>query len=99
MPAYRKASIREVSSSAYELGGRVLQGILRRNPQDGTVKISETAILDWLSRYEGQEVALILLPVEEEVPLDVRSCRTCGRDYVGSECPTCKEARIRLRGR
>jgi hypothetical protein len=35
----------------------------------------------------------------DERPIDPRTCRTCGREYYGIECPHCRDARIRLRGR
>lgn len=98
MPAYRKASIRELASDAYEVGGYVLQGTLQRNPE-GQWLLDKTTLDDWLNRHVGQEVVMLLIPWESEQVMETRICQVCGREFVGPECPTCREARIRLRGR
>jgi hypothetical protein len=98
MPAYRKASIRELASDTYEVGGYVLQGTLQRGPE-GQWLLDKTALDDWLNRHVGQEVVMLLIPWESEQVMETRICQVCGREFVGLECPTCREARIRLRGR
>ncbi len=97
MPAYRKASIRELSLSAYELGGRVFQGILRRT--DDGWRVGNMSLEQFLERAQGREVAVLVFDMEEDVPMEKKVCRTCGREYIGSTCPYCRETRLRLRGR
>jgi hypothetical protein len=99
MPAYRKASIREVTKAAYELDGRFAQGIVHRDPESGRWLVGNTSVEDWLSRNEHQDVTLIVLSMDDDRPMRTRVCRTCGREYTGVECPHCREVRTRLRGR
>jgi hypothetical protein len=98
MPAYRKASIRELTRAAYELDGRFIEGRLHREVGSGRWLVDNTPLEEWLSQNEGQIVTLLLLSLEDERPLDERVCMTCGRKYIGVECPHCKEVRTRLRG-
>ncbi|MCS7281919.1 MAG: hypothetical protein RMK65_02320 [Anaerolineae bacterium] len=97
MPAVRKAAIRELAAAAYELDAKVVEGELRRTPQ-GEWSVGETPLSDWLQAFAGQRVYLILASLEDERPLPAKVCRTCGTEYMGTECPRCREARIRLRG-
>ncbi len=98
MPAaYRKASIRELASAAYELDAGVIEGALRRG-DDGDWAINDTRLNNWLARYTDQNVVLIVASLDDERPLESKICRTCGAEYTGAECPRCREARIRLRG-
>jgi hypothetical protein len=99
MPSYRKASIRELASSAYELDSGVVEGRLRRSPEDGRWMVDSTQLDEWLARYDGQEIVLIVALLNEDRPMAAKTCRTCGTEYVGIHCPRCREARIRLRGR
>ncbi len=99
MRAYRKANIRQLTSEAYQLEGRVTEGVLRRNPEDGRWMVGSTPLNSWLERNEGEDVTLILIPAESERPMEKQICGTCGREYVGSSCPYCREVRFRLRGR
>lgn len=99
MRAYRKASIRELAAAAYELDVGVVQGRLYRNPADGHWMVGNRTLDDWLSKYDGQDVVLIAASLDDERPMRAKTCRTCGTDYRGAECPRCREARIRLRGR
>jgi hypothetical protein len=99
MSSYRKASIRQLSSDAYELDLGVTQGRLHRNPEDGRWMIGADPLEERLAEYEGQEVVLIVASLEDDRPLSVKVCRTCGTEYRGTACPRCREARIRLRGR
>lgn len=96
MPAYRKASIRELASAAYELEAGVIEG--RLHHQDGGWMVGNLKLGDWLARYAGQNVVLIVASLEDDRPLATKVCRTCGSEYTSAECPRCREARIRLRG-
>ncbi len=98
MPAYRKASVRELITAAYRLDGHSLQGVLKRNPENDRWEIGGTSLDAWLSRHAGEEIAVILLSMDEEQTLETHICRTCGREYTGPYCPYCREARLRLRG-
>lgn len=99
MPAYRKASIRDVVKEAYALDGRFVQGVLRRDAETGQWLVGTTPVETWLARNEGEDVTLIVLSMEDDRPLEKRVCRTCGREYTELECPHCREVRFRLRGR
>jgi hypothetical protein len=99
MPAHRKASIRELSKAAYELESGVMEGCLHRDPISGVWMLGEKRLDAWLDRYDNQEIVLIVASLDDERPMPLKTCRTCGGDYRGIECPRCREARIRLRGR
>lgn len=99
MTAYRKASIRDLTNAAYALDGRFLQGIVRRDPDSGRWVVGNTPVEEWMSRHENEDVTMILLPMQEDRPLQTRVCQTCGRTYADVECPHCREVRARLRGR
>jgi hypothetical protein len=99
MPAHRKASIRELTSAAYELDSSVIEGHLRRSAEDDRWMLDEVEIDEWLAKYKDQEIVLIVASLEDDRPIPPKVCRTCGVEYVGIECPRCREARIRLRGR
>ena len=98
MPAYRKASIRELTQAASHIDGRFVQGVLHQDSEKGSWLVGGTPLNDWLAHHEGEEVTLILVSMDEERPLEKRTCRTCGREYYGFECPHCREVRYRLRG-
>ncbi|HET91324.1 MAG TPA: hypothetical protein ENN99_11395 [Chloroflexi bacterium] len=99
MPAHRKASIRELASVAYELDLGIAEGRVRRGAADGSWIVGDLELGAWLAKYEGQEVVLIVASLEDDRPIPVKTCRTCGTEYRGGACPRCREARIRLRGR
>lgn len=99
MPAHRRAIIRELASAAYELDLGVVQGRLHRSAEGGRWMVDGVKLNEWLARYDGQEIVLIVASLEDDRPVPRKTCRTCGDDYVGVECPRCREARIRLRGR
>ncbi len=92
----RKAAVLKLVTQAQELEAGVQRGRLTRDA-GGTWLIDHTPLAEWLSRYEGHEVALIAALLDDERPAAVRTCSRCGRDYTDPECPTCKEARHRLR--
>lgn len=98
MPSYRRASIRELTSSAYELESGVVEGHLHRSAENGHWMIDDAKLNEWLTRYDDQEIVLIVASLEDDRPLPPKVCRTCGTDYVGIKCPRCREARLRLRG-
>ena len=98
MPSYRKASIRELASAAYELDAGVVEGQLRRSAEDGRWMAGGTRLNEWLAKYDGQEIVLIVASLDDDSPMASKTCRTCGTEYVGIYCPRCREARIRLRG-
>jgi hypothetical protein len=61
--------------------------------------VGSTTLDDWVARHEDEDVTVILLSMDEGRDLEKRMCRTCGREYIGFECPHCREVRVRLRGR
>lgn len=99
MPAYRKASIRELTQAAARLDGHFVQGQLRKDPESGKWMVGQTTLDEWVARHDQEDVTMILLSMDEGRELEKRVCRTCGRDYIGYECPYCRETRLRLRGR
>ncbi len=99
MPAHRRASVRELASAAYELNSGVVEGRLYRNAENGQWMVDDTALNEWLIRYEDQNIVLIIASLQDDRPIPLKTCRTCGTEYRGIECPRCRKARIRLRGR
>jgi hypothetical protein len=99
MPAYRKASIRELTQAAARLDGHFTQGSLHRDEETGEWMVGSTKLDVWLARHKDEEVTLILMSMDEGRSIEKRVCRTCGREYVGYECSHCREIRLRLRGR
>ncbi|MEE8392556.1 MAG: hypothetical protein V3S14_17380 [Anaerolineae bacterium] len=99
MPAYRRASIRELALSAYELDAGVIEGQLHRSAEDGRWMVRDTQLNEWLARYDGQKIVLIVASLDDDRPVPSKTCRTCGTEYVGIHCPRCRKVRIRLRGR
>lgn len=98
MSSLRKASLRDLATSAYELDARVLEGQLHRDQKDGQWMVGETDVNTWLDRYADQVVYVIVASLDDERPMPPKVCRTCATEYVGAECPRCRMARIRLRG-
>jgi len=60
--------------------------------------VGDAPLETWLERFADQEVYLIVASLEDDRPLPVKVCRTCGTEYRGVECPRCRTARVRLRG-
>lgn len=98
MSAYRRASVRELALAAYELDSGVVEGCLHRSAEDDRWMVGDAKLSEWLARYDGQDIVLIVASLEDDRPIPPKVCRTCGTEYVGIECPRCREARIRLRG-
>jgi hypothetical protein len=93
----RKASVLELATYAYELDAGVLRGVLERN-EDGSWMVDGNVIEEWLAPHKGQSVVLIVASLEDDRPMKVKVCRTCGREYSGIECSHCRRVRRRLRG-
>ncbi len=96
--ALSKASARRLASNAMDMGAVALRGSLSLDG-NGEFTISDRNLSEWLSRYAGQEVIVILAPVDTNFFEERHQCGVCGRDYEGPECPHCAEVRARLRGR
>lgn len=98
MSAIRRATILKLASAAYEMKLDVMNGQVIRDA-DGRWRIGDYDLAAWLARHEGEEMVLVLGSLDDERPVETRTCRTCGRDYTDLECPYCRANRIRLRGR
>lgn len=94
-----KSSVQELATRAYEMGAGVLRGPLQRLDEERGWAIGNVHLRDWLARYEGRELVLIAAVIGEGPEAVKKTCGTCGREYSGSECPYCREARERLRGK
>ena len=93
-----RASALRLASNARDTGAEALRGLLEKN-EDGRWTVGHIEIESWLSRFAGEELVLIAAAIDEETPLPyTRTCRTCGNDYEGRECPHCAAVRRRLRG-
>ena len=93
----RKAIVLELASAAYEMDAAVKRGVLLK--VDGRWTIMGEDLEAWLDHFAGQEIVLIAASLLDERPVTPRTCGTCGREYTALECPHCRDARIRLRGR
>jgi hypothetical protein len=98
MSQVRQSVVLKLAAAAYEMDLDVLRGLLHRDEQ-GEWRVGERLLADWLAAHDGEELVLVLGSLEDEREIEVRTCRTCGRDYTDLECPHCRERRIRLRGR
>ena len=94
----RKATVLEMASAAYDMDASVKRGVLLKD-EDGRWTIAGEDLTEWLDHFAAQEIVLIAASLTDDRPVDPRTCRTCGREYYGLECPHCRDARIRLRGR
>jgi hypothetical protein len=97
MSAIRRAAVLKLASAAYEMKLDVMNGVVSRNA-DGQWQIGGHDLAAWLNAHEGQEMVLVLGALDDDRPVETRTCRTCGRDYTDVECPHCRANRIRLRG-
>ena len=98
MSAMRRAAIYKLAAAAQEIDLEVMSGVARQD-ENGRWIIGGRQLLDWLSDHEGEDLVLVIGSLADERPVEVRTCRTCGRDYTDLDCPTCRANRIRLRGR
>ena len=98
MSAIRRATILKLAAAAYEMKLDVMNGMLTR-AADGRWLVGEQELLAWLERHLDEDVVLVLGSLEDDREVEIRTCRTCGRDYTDLECPYCRANRIRLRGR
>ncbi|MCA9971422.1 MAG: hypothetical protein KC425_14450 [Anaerolineales bacterium] len=98
MSTMRRATILKLASAAYESGLDVMNGALTQD-ENGRWAIGHHDLTRWLERHLGEELVIVLGTLEDDRPMQTRTCRTCGRDYTELECPTCRANRIRLRGR
>jgi hypothetical protein len=96
--AVSKASALRLAGNAMDMGAVALRGPLSL-VGNGQFSIGDRNLSEWLTRYEGQEVIVILAAVDASVHDQLRQCGVCGRDYEGTECPHCASVRARLRGR
>ncbi|MBL7183220.1 MAG: hypothetical protein ISS50_02090 [Anaerolineae bacterium] len=94
-----KSDVQELAIRAHGMGAGVLRGSLQRLDAERGWAVGDIHLRDWLARYAGRDLILIAFVIGEEKEPPARTCGTCGRDYSGSECPYCREARERLRGR
>ncbi len=97
MSGIRRATIYKMAAAAHEAELDVLSGGLHRD-DEGQWYINNQPLAAWLADHEGQEVVIVLGSLDDERPMKVRTCGTCGRDYSDLECPYCRANRIRLRG-
>lgn len=97
MQRMRRAAIYKLASAAHEIDLDVMNGVLERG-EDGRWHVGGHDLGKWLASHEGEELIVVLGSLADERPVQVRTCRTCGRDYTDIECPHCRANRIRLRG-
>ena len=97
MSGLRRATIHKLALTAQEAGLDVMSGSLHSD-DEGHWIINGQSLTSWLVKHTGEEVVIVLGSAADERPVDVRTCRTCGRDYADLECPYCRANRIRLRG-
>lgn len=97
MKPMRRAAIYKLAAAAHEMELEVMNGELSQS-DDGRWLIGELDLHAWLAGHSGEEVVLVLSSLADDRELQVRTCRTCGRDYTDLDCPYCRANRIRLRG-
>ena len=98
MSAMRRSAIYKLASAAYEMDLEVMSGVLQQTG-NGRWRIGEHDLLTWLEEHQGEELVVVLGSLADKRPVEVRVCRTCGREYMDLECPHCRANRVRLRGR
>lgn len=97
MAAIRRAAILKLASAAYEMKLDVMNGQIHQT-EDGRWHIGGHDLNSFLERHRGEELVMVLGLLDDDQPVEIRTCRTCGRDYTDLECPYCRANRIRLRG-
>ncbi len=96
MPLSRSEA-RELMSRGYEAGISVINGTLQRR-KDGGWMIDNVPLERWLDQMDGEQVVILASAVQSGRG-QMRTCTVCGSEYTGHECPRCRQARRRLRGR
>jgi len=94
--SHRKAAVLDLATAAYEINAEVKRGLLEK--VNGRWTIAGVELDQLLAQYEGHELVMIFASLNDTRTLETRTCTRCGREYVGLECPSCREARVRLRG-
>lgn len=97
MKQMRRAAVYKLAASAQEMELDVMTGRLDQDA-NGRWMIGGRDLTAWLAAHSGEELVVVLSSADDERPLEVRTCRTCGRDYTDMDCPHCRANRIRLRG-
>ncbi|MEM7331673.1 MAG: hypothetical protein AAF490_06255 [Chloroflexota bacterium] len=97
MKSLRRAALRKLVATAYEMDFDTMSGVLSVD-ENGRWKIGKQDLTSWLNDHIGEDMSLVLGADSDERAVVVRTCRTCGRDYTDMECPRCRANRIRLRG-
>ena len=97
MRTKRRAAILRLASNAYEMELDVMNGVLTKE-QDGQWRIGTKDLDQWLAAHIDKELVLVMGVLDDDRPVKIRTCGTCGRDYTDLECPHCRANRIRLRG-
>jgi hypothetical protein len=85
-----------LSTAAYEIGADILRGLLEKPSATSGWMIGDTSLDEWLKKYKGQELIVIVAPVGSPSATK-QTCGTCGREYSGHQCTYCQEVRQRLR--
>jgi hypothetical protein len=86
-----------LTANALQMGAKALRGFLQKEEESGNWTLGNIDLSAWLDRYQGQELVVIVVPLQSEAP-PLKVCRTCGREYQEPECPHCREVWQRLRG-
>ena len=97
MSAIRRAAIHKLATAAYEMSLNTMTGVVSQD-ENGRWTIGNHNFETWLALHKEEEIVVVLGSLAEERPVEMRTCRTCGRDYTELECPHCRANRIRLRG-
>lgn len=97
MSAIRRAAIHKLAAAAYEMELDTMTGVVTQD-ENGRWRIGEHELETWLTQHQEEEIVVVLASLADERPVEMRTCRTCGRDYMELECPHCRAHRIRLRG-
>jgi len=97
MTTERRMIILKLAGEAFELDLDVASGNVTQD-ESGRWVIGHHTLDEWLAAHRGDEVVLIMGSLEDDRPVQTRTCKTCGRDYTDLACPHCRATRIRLRG-
>jgi len=97
MNTIRRAALLKLASSAYEMKLGVMRGMVTQDA-NGRLQIGGQDLGDWLQQHLNEEVVIVMGSLQDDRPVQTRTCRTCGRDYTDIECSHCRTSRIRLRG-